>query len=152
MKLLALPVELAEANEFVASFHRHNKPVLRHRFAIGASDGAELWGVAIIGRPVARLKQDGFTAEVTRCCVRDGSPRGTCSFLYAAAWRAWRAMGGRRLITYTLTAESGASLRGAGWRLIAERGANDPARWQSRPGRAWQPVVGQAKLLWEAPQ
>jgi hypothetical protein len=91
----------------------------------------------------------GGVAEVVRCCVRDGSPKGTCSFLYAACWRAWRAMGGNRLITYTLQSESGASLRGAGWRVVAQLAPSDPKQWQSRPGREWQPVVGQAKIRWE---
>jgi hypothetical protein len=151
VKLHAVPMMQSEANEFVRNFHRHNKPVVGARFCIGASDGEQLVGVAIVGRPVSRHQQaDGVTAEVTRCCVIDGSPKGTCSFLYAACWRAWKAMGGKRLITYTLQSESGASLRGAGWKLIAEREASDPARWQSRPGREWQTVVGQAKFLWEA--
>ena len=149
MTLTAIPVDLAEANAFVANFHRHNKPVVGARFAIGASDGSELVGVAICGRPVARRLQDRATAEVTRCCVRDSSPKGTCSFLYAACWRAWRAMGGERLITYTLQSESGASLRGAGWKVVAELPANRATMWQNRPGREWQPVVGQAKLRWE---
>ncbi len=151
MSLVAVPVELSEANEFVANFHRHNKPVTGHRFSIGVSDGNNLRGVCIVGRPVSRIIQaQGYTAEVLRCCVQDGAPKGSCSFLYATAWRAWRAMGGQRLITYTLQSEGGASLRGAGWSLIAERKANDPKQWQSRAGRAWQPVVGQAKFLWEA--
>ena len=150
MKLIAVPVELSEANQFVLSFHRHNKPVTGHRFSIGVSDGVELCGVCIVGRPVPRLVQaQRYTAEVLRCCVRDQSPKGCCSFLYAAAWRAWRAMGGERLITYTLQSEGGSSLRGAGWTLVAERKATDPSRWQSRPGRSWQPVVGQSKFLWE---
>ncbi len=87
---------------------------------------------------------------MTRCCVIDAAPKGTPSALYGALWRAARALGWRRLITYTLQTESGASLRGAGWKVIAEREASDPARWQSRPGREWQPVVGQAKFLWAA--
>jgi hypothetical protein len=151
MKLMVVPIELSEANDFVKNFHRHNKPVTGHRFSIGVTDGSELWGVAIVGRPVSRIIQSqGYTAEVLRCCVRDGSPKGSCSFLYGAAWRALRAMGGERLITYTLQDEGGASLRGAGWKLVAERRPNDPAGWQSRKGRSWQPVVGQAKFLWEA--
>ena len=89
-------------------------------------------------------------AEVLRCCVRDGAPKGACSFLYACCWRAWRAMGGTRLVTYTLQSESGASLRGAGWKVVAELEPSDPKRWQNRPGREWQPVVGQAKFRWEA--
>ena len=35
--------------------------------------------------------------------------------LYAAAWRAARAMGYRKIVTYILDTESGASLRAAGW-------------------------------------
>jgi hypothetical protein len=152
MTLHAIPVTLREANEFVANFHRHNKPVTGARFAIGASDGASLVGVAIVGRPVARRlqAQGADLAEVTRCCVNDGAPKGSCSFLYAACWRAWRAMGGRRLITYTLQVESGASLRGAGWKVVAELAPTGAGTgWISRPGREWQPVTGQAKLRWE---
>lgn len=150
MALVTVPMFLEEANAFVENFHRHNDPTTGHRFSIGASDGVELWGVAIIGRPVARLLQDGVTAEVLRCCVRDGAPKGACSHLYAASWRAWREMGGRRLVTYTLQSEGGASLRGAGWKVIAERKPRKEDGWQNRPGRKWQTVVGQAKLLWEA--
>jgi hypothetical protein len=151
VKLRAVPMTLAEANEFVANFHRHNKPVPGARFAVGVSDGTELWGVAIVSRPVSRALQvaGGGVAEVVRCCVRDGSPKGSCSFLYGACWRAWRAMGGTRLITYTLQSESGASLRGAGWKVLAELAPRDPAGWQNRPGSAWQAVVGQAKFRWE---
>ncbi len=149
--LTIIPCTIREACEFVRSFHRHNKPPQGGLFAVGASDGAHMVGVAIVGRPVARRLQDGGTAEVTRCCVVDEAPRGTCSALYGACWRAARALGWRRLVTYTLASESGASMRGAGWRVVAERPAGQPGAWQSRPGREWQPVVGQAKLLWEAP-
>lgn len=149
MKLAAVPVTLAEANDFVASFHRHSRPTIGGRFAVGASHGSDLVGVAIVGRPVARRLTDGTTAEVTRCCVSPDAPLGACSFLYACCWRAWRAMGGRRLVTYTLQTEGGASLRGAGWRVVAELPPNSPKMWMNRPGREWQAVVGQAKFRWE---
>jgi hypothetical protein len=145
-----VPCKLKEAGEFVTNFHRHNKAPHGALFAVGASDGTNLVGVAIVGRPVSRHMDDGTTVEVTRCCVVDDAPKGTPSALYGACWRAAKAMGWGRLITYTLQSESGASMRGAGWKLIAERAANDPARWQSRTGREWQPVVGQAKFLWSA--
>ena len=150
MTITIIPCTLTEAAEFVRNFHRHNKPPQGGLFACGASDGAQLVGVGIVGRPVSRHMQDGQTAEVTRCCVVDNAPLGTCSALYAALWRAAKALGWRRLITYTLQTESGASLRGAAWKIIAEREASDPTLWQSRPGREWQPVVGQAKLVWSA--
>lgn len=150
MTLHAVPMTIGEARTFVDNFHRHNKAPAGGLFAVGVSDGAELVGAAIVGRPVARRMDDGATVEVVRCCVREGAPRGACSFLYARCWQAAKALGWSKLITYTLQAESGASLRGAGWRIVAELKANDPKAWQSRPGREWQPVVGQAKLRWEA--
>lgn len=145
-----VPMSLAEANEFVANFHRHNKPVQGAKFALGASDGDRLVGVAIVGRPVSRHLDDGATAEVTRCCVLDDAPKGACSFLYSRAWRVWAAMGGERMVTYTLQTESGASLRGAGWKVVGQTpGFAEGKGWTSRPGREWQSVVGQAKLRWE---
>jgi hypothetical protein len=80
----------------------------------------ETIGVAIVGRPVARALQDGFTAEVTRTCTLPGAPKGAVSFLYSACRRAAFALGYRKLITYTLASESGASLRGAGWQMEME--------------------------------
>lgn len=148
MAVTIVPCTLTEAAEFVLNFHRHNKPPQGGLFAAGASDGDELVGVAIVGRPVARMMQDGFTAEVIRCCVRDGAPKGTPSALYGACWRAAKALGWRKLITYTLQTESGASLRGAGWKVVAELDAKNPGGWQNRPGREWQSVVGQSKLRW----
>jgi len=150
MTLYAVPVGLAEAQQFVASFHRHNKAPKGYLFAVGVSDGESLVGVATVGRPVARHLDDGETAEVTRCCVIAEAPKGACSFLYARCWQAARAIGWKRMVTYTLQSESGASLRGAGWKVVAEVKQRDPGNWQNRPGREWQPVVGQAKLRWEA--
>lgn len=149
MSLHAVPMTVAEAKEFVANFHRHNRPPVGSLFQVGASDGNRLVGVAIVGRPVARMLQDGETAEVIRCCVLDDAPKGSCSFLYATCWRAARALGWRRMVTYTLQSESGASMRGAGWRVVAKLDARDPEQWRNRPGREWQPVVGQQKLRWE---
>jgi hypothetical protein len=147
--LIVVPMNLRESNEFVENFHRHNKPVQGAKFSIGASDGENLLGVAIVGRPVARTEDDGFTVEVTRVCVLDDSPKNTCSFLYGRCWRIWQQMGGKRMITYTLQSESGSSLRGAGWKILGEVGVTKRgAGWQNRPGRTWQPVYGQLKFRW----
>lgn len=150
MSLVAVPIKLSEAREFVGNFHRHNKPPAGGLFAVGCSDGYSLVGVAIVSRPVARMLDNGETAEVVRCCVLDDAPKGACSFLYARCWQAAKALGWRKLITYTLQSESGASLRGAGWRVVAELEKGNPNGWKSRPGREWQSVVGQAKFRWEA--
>lgn len=152
MSVMIIPCRLREALIFVANFHRHNKPPPVSLYSLGASDGTNMVGVAIVGLPVSRaLMADGVTLEVTRCCVVDGAPKGTPSALYAAAWRAAQALGYKRLITYTLQTESGASMRGAGWKMIGERkGRRESGQWTNRPGREWQAVVGQAKLLWGA--
>ena len=135
---------IREAQVFVDEHHRHHKAPVGALFAIGLSDGAAIRGVIVIGRPVARGLQDGWTAEATRCCT-DGVRNGP-SMLYRAAWRAAAAMGYRRLITYTLPEEGGASLRAAGFRLVGAAGGGS---WNcpGRPRVDLHPL--QQKLRWE---
>jgi hypothetical protein len=142
-----VPLNLDEANALVETLHRHHKPVPGAKFALGASNGERICGAVIVGRPVARMLDNGATLEVNRC-VTDGT-RNACSFLYGAAWRAAKALGYRRLITYTLPQEGGASLRGAGWTLIGERGGGN---WNvpSRPRIDTAELLRGQKLLWEA--
>lgn len=148
MSLLVTPIDFAEANAFVSAFHRHHKPVVGCKFCVAVSNqSGKVCGVCLVGRPVSRHLDDGWTLEVNRCCT-DGT-RNACSILYGAAWRAAKALGYRKLITYTLPEEGGASLRAAGWRLIGERGGGN---WnvKSRPRiDTAQHLAGQ-KLLWEA--
>jgi hypothetical protein len=143
-RLQLLPLDLDEANAFVARLHRHHGPVVGHKFSLGAALGAEVVGVAIVGRPVSRMRDDGMTLEITRLCT-DGS-RNACSFLYGAAARAAFALGFRRIGTYTLPEEGGSSLRAAGWRLVGERGGGAWGR-DGRPRVDKHPTQG--KLLWE---
>lgn len=149
------PVTLREANDFVENFHRHNGRTSRDggKFAIGAEEGGELVGVAIVGNPLSATFMDGYTAEVLRVCTSEKAPLGCCSMLYQACWRAWKAMGGNRLVTYTLKSESGASLRGAGWKIVGQTKAVADG-WRKNDHlndrREWQPVMGQQKLRWEA--
>lgn len=117
-----VPTTLRKANDFVACFHRHTGRTSRNggKFAIGLAYGDRLGGVAIVGNPLSATLMDGLTSEVLRVCVLDDAPKGACSQLYGACWRAWKAMGGQRMITYTLETENGASLRGAGWRIVGK--------------------------------
>jgi hypothetical protein len=150
------PITLDVAQGFVAVHHRHNKPPHRCRFSIGlflvdefGLFGADrLCAVAMVGRPVARLLDDGVTAEVVRLCVDHDAPMGSCSKLYRAAWRAWSAMGGLAMVTYTLQSESGASLRGAGWLRDADLPGRTGRAWCNRDGRADQAVVREPKIRW----
>jgi hypothetical protein len=143
-KLALCRVELSEANAFVRALHRHHKPVIGHKFSLGATLAGRLVGVVIVGRPVSRMRDDGDTLEVTRLCT-DGA-RNACSFLYGAAARAAFALGYHRIGTYILASEDGASLRASGWRLIGQRGGGS---WNapSRPRTDKHPV--EPKQLFE---
>jgi len=136
---------LDEANEFVRVHHRHHKPVAFHLFSIGAALDGEIVGVAIIGLPVARMRDDGVTAEVTRLCT-DGS-KNACSFLYGASARAAFALGFKRIGTYILASEPGVSLTAAGWRQLG--GVRGGGSWSrpSRPRVDKHPLQG--KLLFD---
>jgi hypothetical protein len=144
MTLAIVPMTLREARAYVTATHRHHRAPQGGLFAIGASDGTEIVGVVIVGMPVARMLADGWTCEVTRL-ASDGT-KNVCSMLYRAAWRAARAMGYRRLVTYTLPEEGGASLRAAGFTLIGESGGGSWSR-TSRPRVDLHPT--QVKLRWE---
>lgn len=145
MSLKIVPLSLAEANEFVRLHHRHHKRVPGAKFCIGvANDGGSVVGAAIVGRPVARMLNDGWTLEVNRSCT-DGT-RNANSMLYGACRRVAFALGYRRLMTYTLPEESGASLRAAGWRCLGEAGGGSWNR-KSRPRVDTHPL--QVKIKWE---
>lgn len=139
------PLTITAARAFVDAFHRHHKAPVSGLFAVGVETDGELIGVAIIGRPVARGNQDGYTAEVTRLAVLEGHPN-ACSMLYGAAWRAARALGYKRLITYTLVSESGGSLKASGWREV---GRVTGRQW-SCPSRPRKESNVEDKVRWEA--
>lgn len=154
MPLELVPITLREANAFVKRYHRHHKPDRGAKFAIGAGRDGVVVGVAVVGRPKSRmLQRGGYTVEVTRMAssetgarLANGHATGVCSFLYAACWRAARAIGYRRLVTYTLPEEGGESLRGAGWTCIGEAGGGSWDR-KDRPRIDLHPTQG--KLRWE---
>jgi len=143
--LRLVPMTRAEAHAFIKQHHRHHRPSIGDVFCLGAADGDKIVAVATVGRPVARGLCDGRTLEVTRL-ASDGT-RNACSFLYGACWRAARALGWSRLVTYTLPEEGGASLRASGCRCIGEAGGGS---WNcaSRPRVDTHPT--QVKLRWEA--
>ena len=121
------PTTLKQANAYVEAVHRHHGRVVGHKWSLAAFKDGRLCGVAIVGRPTGRRLDDGNTLEVTRLCT-DGT-RNACSMLYAAAWRAARAMGYHKLITYILDSENGASLRAAGWKCVGQAGG---LRWTGK--------------------
>lgn len=144
LSLDIVPISLKEANQFVTDHHRHHGPVTGHKFSIAVSDGAKIVGVAIVSRPVSRYMDDVWTLEVTRLCT-DGT-KNACSMLYAAAWRAARAMGYKKLITYILESETGASLRAAGWKCVGQAGG---LRWTGKRRPEVDLYPAQMKLRFE---
>lgn len=148
MSLRVVPVRWQDACGFIDMWHRHHRPPRGMKFCFGVADELDvLRGVAIVGRPVARWLDDGLTLEVTRTST-DGTGNAN-SMLYGAAWRAAKAIGYRRLVTYTQEGESGASLRAAGWVVVAQlaprRGWDTPSRPRELNGNE-----GIGRTLWEA--
>lgn len=145
MKLELQPITYPEACAFIRQHHRHHLPPQGWKFGIGVNNGTDVVGVVTVGRPVARHLDNGYVLEVTRLCT-DGTSHAS-SMLYGAAWRACKALGYKRLITYTLIEEPGTSLKAAGWKAVYETVGGS---WSapSRP-RVDRHPLGQ-KRLWEA--
>lgn len=146
LSLVLQPTTFREAKAFIQRHHRHHIPPHGWKFGIAVNDGEKVVGVITVGRPVARHYDDGWTFEVTRCCT-DGT-KNAASMLYAAAWRASRAMGAKRLITYCLQTEPGTSLRAAGWRCVGQAGGGTWNRPNTGRVRVDKHPTEQ-KTLWE---
>ena len=143
-KITAIPLELAAANEFVANLHRHHDPVYRDKFRVGALVDGKLVGVVQVGRPVSRYLDNGENIEVVRLCT-DGT-KNVCSFLYAKAARIAKEMGYKKIITYILESESGASLKAAGWK---QETVTNGGTWnrKSRPRTTIAPTVPKKRYV-----
>ena len=129
--LKAKPISLAQANEFIASKHRHHFPVKRDKFRVGCEQNGNLVGVACVGQPVARMLCDGYTLEVVRLCT-DGT-KDVCSFLYSRCARIAKEMGYRKIITYILDTEDGTSLKASGWRCETKSAGGGSWNVPNRP-------------------
>ena len=141
----AIPMGWREAVKFIEQEHRHHRAPQGWKFGIGVEVDGRLCGVAMVGRPVARMLDDGRTAEVIRLAT-DGT-RNACSFLYSACRRATQAMGYERVITYILQSEPGTSLKASGWQFVRLAGGGS---W-SRPSRKRNDKAPlETKQLWEA--
>jgi hypothetical protein len=154
--LIARPITLRAANDFVTAHHRHNGRTARDggKFAVSCFMDGELVGIAIVGNPISATYMDknkyGFVAEVLRTCTAPNAPKGAVSFLYGICTRICRDMGFDVIVTYTLEDESGASLRGAGWKEVAKTKPCAPGwRKTDHLERVHQPVMLLVKRRWE---
>lgn len=141
----AEPIELKTANEFVAKLHRHHPPVYRDKFRLSCiADDGHMCGVIQAARPVSRHMDNGKTLEVVRCCT-DGE-HNACSFLYSRVARIAKEMGYKKIITYILDSETGASLKAAGWYKEADTYGHN---WNcpSRPRNTKAPVCNKQRWI-----
>lgn len=137
------PIHLTPAKEYVKEHHRHNIPPVGGKFAISCFNGTKLCGVAICGRPVSRYLDDGETLEIYRNCT-DGT-KNACSKLYGACLRIAKAMGYKRVVTYTLASETGASLKAANFKCCGEAGG---LTWTGNRKRAYDVAPQEMKTKW----
>lgn len=140
-----VPITQTEAFEYVTKHHRHHRKPVGSVFQIACAVDDKIVGVVTVGRPVSRKLNNGYTLEVNRLCT-DGTPN-ACSMLYSAAWRAAKALGWTRLITYILSSENGASLYASNWKLLGERGGGN---WSVKSRPRVNIHDSQKKLLFEA--
>lgn len=135
-RMKVVPLDKKTVDAFIELYHRHHKPVTGDKFRIGCVYGDTLVGVANVGRPVSRLLDDGETLEVTRLCT-DGT-HNACSFLYSSCARIAKDMGYKKIITYILESETGASLKASGWE---KDGITDGRTWDTPARRRTTEVV-----------
>lgn len=142
--MIVKPCSLKEANEFVTNYHRHHKASTGHKFSIKVVDEHNnTVGVAICGRPVSRHLDNGEILEINRVCT-DGTPN-ACSMLYGACARIAKNMGYRKLITYILVSENGASLKASNFICEGECGGT---MWTGKRSGRDNGVPKELKTRW----
>lgn len=137
-----IPITFREACDFINKHHRHHKPTVGCKFCVGLANENELVGVAVCGRPVSRFYDDGFTCEVNRLCT-DGTYN-ACSMLYGACCRVAKEMGYKKIITYILQSENGASLKASNFICEGEAGGT---HWTGKRDRG-QSIPSEMKTRW----
>jgi len=142
-----VPITLKAANAFVATYHRHHKPTVGHKFSIGLSLNDDLIGVAIMGRPVARGSDNGFTIEVARLCTNGA--KNACSMLYQAAARSSKELGYKKIQTYILQSELGTSLKASGWKMEAVTAGGQWKHTDGKKRRTDQPTMPKQRWVRE---
>ncbi len=118
-KMYIKPCTITDAKAFIATHHRHNAPPMTGLFATSVVDHRNaVVGVGVCSRPVARALNDGWTCEISRVCT-DGTPM-ACSMIYGSLCRAAKALGYRKVVTYTLKREPGTSLKASNFKQAGE--------------------------------
>ena len=136
------PITFREASDFINKYHRHHNATVGHKFSIGLYDNNKLVGCAVCGRPVSRYLDDGLTCEINRLCT-DGT-KNACSMLYGACCRVAKEMGYKKIITYILESENGASLRASNFICEGKAGGT---HWTGKRNKG-QSIPKEMKTRW----
>ena len=145
--MIAVPMELKDAQNYINTYHRHHQAAHRDKFRIAAMEDGKIVWVVQVGRPVSRVLDDSNTLEVLRLCS-DGT-KNVCSFLYSKAAKVAKEMGYKKIITYILESEPGTSLKATGWHCEATHvGGSD---WNV-PSRPREVIASQLSLFPEKPK
>lgn len=140
-ELKICPITFRDASEYVNANHRHHSASQGCKFCIAVEKNGEIVGVAMCGRPVSRRLDDGRTLEINRVCT-DGT-KNACSKLYGACVSIAKKMGYKKVITYILESEDGASVKasnfrydgvagGKHWTGVRDRGQAIPSKMKTR--------------------
>lgn len=136
------PITFKQASDFINQYHRHHRATVGHKFSVGLYDDDKLCGVAVCGRPVSRYYDDGLTCEINRLCT-DGTYN-ACSMLYGACCRIAKEMGYKKIITYILKSESGASLKASNFVYDGEAGGT---HWTGKRNKGHD-IPAEMKTRW----
>lgn len=137
-----IPITFKTACEFISKYHRHHKPTIGCKFCIGVSNNEKLVGVAVCGRPVSRYLDNGEICEINRLCT-DGTYN-ACSMLYGACCRVAKEMGYKKIITYILESENGASLKASNFTCGGKAGGT---HWTGQRNKG-QSIPKEFKTIW----
>jgi hypothetical protein len=142
-RLRIAPITFRAASDYINRNHRHHNATIGCKFCISVvGEDGQLHGVAVCGRPVARRLDDGETLEINRVCT-DGT-RNACSMLYGACCRIAKEMGYRKVVTYILASEDGASLKASNFTCEGEAGGT---HWTGTRNRG-QDIPSEMKKRW----
>lgn len=141
--MVITPCNLKDANEYVTAYHRHHKAVRGCKFCIALKEGNKTVGVAICGRPISRHLDDGKTLEVNRLCTN--GTKNACSMLYSACVRIAKEMGYKKVITYILESENGASLKASNFKCEGIAGG---VQWTGKRSGRDNGVPKEMKTRW----
>lgn len=137
------PITFREASNYINLYHRHHNATIGCKFCISViDDDGQLHGVAVCGRPVSRRLDDGYTLEINRVCT-DGA-KNACSMLYGACCRIAKHMGYKKVITYTLQSEDGASLKASNFVCEGQAGGT---HWTGSRNKG-QSIPSEMKKRW----